>query len=403
MLWVWPVCTDVDVGLTTTTIAGGVVVVIVSVAAAVFVVSATDFAVSVTVAGFGTLAGAAYVIAVPEALVDVDRVPQVAPLHPAPLKVQVTPLFCESFCTVAVMLRGCPVCTDADVGFTTTEMAGGAEAVTVIVVAAVFVVSATDFAVSVTVAGFGTPAGAVYVIAVPEALVDVDNVPQVAPLHPAPPKVQVTPLFCESFCTVAVTVCVCPVCTDADVGFTATEMAGGVAVVTVIVVAAVLVVSATDLAVSVTVAGLGTLAGAVYVMAVPEALAFADKMPQAAPLHPLPLKFQVTPLFCVSFCKVAAMLCVFPVCTENVVGLTVTEIAALEDAVIVRVAAADFVPSVTDVAVAVTIAGLGTAAGAVYVTATLEPLVEVDSVPHVVPLHPAPDNVQLRPLFCESF
>jgi hypothetical protein len=173
--------------------------------------------------------------------------------------------------------------------------------------------------------------------------------------------------------------------------------------VTVMVVTAVFVLSATDLAVSVTVAGLGTLDGAVYVIAAPEALAFADRVPQAAPLHPTPLKVQLTPLFCVSFCKVAVMLCVCPVCTETDVGFTAMEIVAVEDAVMVTVAAADFVPSATDVAVAVTVAGFGTVAGAVYVTATPEPLVELDSVPQLAPLHPAPDSVQLKPLFWESF
>jgi hypothetical protein len=82
-----------DVGFTATTIAGGVALVIVNVAVAALVVSATDFAVSVTVAGFGTLDGAVYVIAVPEALVLADKVPHVAPLHPEPLNVQLAPLF----------------------------------------------------------------------------------------------------------------------------------------------------------------------------------------------------------------------------------------------------------------------------------------------------------------------
>jgi hypothetical protein len=43
------------------------------------------------------------VIAVPEALEVADKLPQAAPLQPAPLSVQLTPLFCASFCTVAVM------------------------------------------------------------------------------------------------------------------------------------------------------------------------------------------------------------------------------------------------------------------------------------------------------------
>ena len=68
-------------------------------------------------------------------------------------------------------------------------------AVIVIVVVAVFVVSATDVAVNVTVAGEGTVGGAVYVMAVPEALEAADSVPQVAPVQPLPVSVQVTPLL----------------------------------------------------------------------------------------------------------------------------------------------------------------------------------------------------------------
>jgi len=71
-----------------------------------------------------------------------------------------------------------------------------------------FVVSETEVAVSVTVAGLGTLPGAVYVIATPEALAAADKVPHVAPLHPAPDKVQVTPRFCRSFVTVATNVLV---------------------------------------------------------------------------------------------------------------------------------------------------------------------------------------------------
>ena len=63
------------------------------VAAAVLLVSVTDLAVSVTTAGAGTLAGAVYVIAAPEALDVADSVPQVAPEQPAPVSVHVTPLF----------------------------------------------------------------------------------------------------------------------------------------------------------------------------------------------------------------------------------------------------------------------------------------------------------------------
>ena len=107
-------------------------------------------------------------IAVPEALKVADKLPQAAPLQPAPVSIQLTPLFCASFCTVAVMLCVWPVCTDADAGFTFIAMGAGvgapgvaAELVTVIVAAEVFVLSATDVAVAVTAAGEGTFAGAV--------------------------------------------------------------------------------------------------------------------------------------------------------------------------------------------------------------------------------------------------
>ncbi len=65
---------------------------IVIVALADFMLSATDVAVSVTVAGVGTLAGALYVTLVAVTFVRV----------PAPLRLQVTPLFAPAFCTEAV-------------------------------------------------------------------------------------------------------------------------------------------------------------------------------------------------------------------------------------------------------------------------------------------------------------
>ena len=51
--------------------------------------------------------------------------------------------------------------------------------------------------------------GAVYVIGVPEALDVAESVPQLGEqFAPDCVSVQVTPLFCESFCTVAVKPCV---------------------------------------------------------------------------------------------------------------------------------------------------------------------------------------------------
>ena len=101
-------------------------------------------------------------MAEPEALVVVDKVPQAFPLQPAPLTDHVTPLFCESFCTLAVTDCVLPTCTEDVAGETLTLMAGGGgAAVTVKVAIADFVVSVMEMAVMVTVAGDGTLEGAV--------------------------------------------------------------------------------------------------------------------------------------------------------------------------------------------------------------------------------------------------
>jgi hypothetical protein len=97
----------------------------------------------------------------PEALDVADKVPHAVPLQPTPFNVQLTPLFCESFCTVAVILWVWLVCTEAAVGFTATTIpAAGAAFGIVIVATAVFELSATEVAVTVTDAGEGTFAGA---------------------------------------------------------------------------------------------------------------------------------------------------------------------------------------------------------------------------------------------------
>jgi hypothetical protein len=83
-----------------------------------------------------------------------------------------------------------------------------------------FVPSVTDVAVSVTVAGLGTFAGALYVIAVPGALVVADNVPH--PFAVAQDTAQVTPFAALSLLTVAVKLCAALVATDAVGGDTAT-------------------------------------------------------------------------------------------------------------------------------------------------------------------------------------
>ena len=87
------------------------------------------------------------------------RVPQAAPVHPVPDNDQVTPLFCVSFCTWAVNGAVKETCTEAAGGRTATEIGAGA-ALMVIVEEPDLVASATEVAFKVTVAGFGTVAGA---------------------------------------------------------------------------------------------------------------------------------------------------------------------------------------------------------------------------------------------------
>jgi len=100
------------------------------------------------------------------------------------------------------------------------------------------------------------------VIGVPDALVAAESVPHVAPEQPNPDTVQLTPLFCESFATVAVNACVpIPACTLCVAGATVTPIVG--TDVTVITAVPLRAASATEVAVRVTVAGVGTELGAV--------------------------------------------------------------------------------------------------------------------------------------------
>jgi hypothetical protein len=94
----------------------------------------------------------------------------------------------------------------------------------VIVADADFVPSLTDVAVSVTVAGFGAAAAAVYAIAVPDALVVADSDPH--PPAVAHDAAHVTPFAALSLLTVAVKLCVALVATDAVVGVTVTDTPG---------------------------------------------------------------------------------------------------------------------------------------------------------------------------------
>lgn len=155
-------------------------------------------------------------IAAPDALEAADSVPQAAPVHPAPLSVQVTPLFCASCCTVAVRFWVFPACT-VELGGVTLSAMSGAEDITVTCAVSTAVVCACAIAVTVTVAGEGTVAGAVYT---PSALM--------VPCAESPPCVLLTchiTAVLEAFCTDAVNVKVFDVCTDALGGSTETTTA----------------------------------------------------------------------------------------------------------------------------------------------------------------------------------
>jgi hypothetical protein len=102
-----------------------------------------------------------------------------------------------------------PTATLAIDGATTTEMPLVlAAAVRVIVAFADLLVSSTAVAVSVTVGGFGTAVGAVYVTGTPEAELVPESLPQAAPMQPDPESVHVVPSFLGSLATLALNVAV---------------------------------------------------------------------------------------------------------------------------------------------------------------------------------------------------
>jgi hypothetical protein len=133
--------------------------------------SAADTAVTVTVAGEGTVAGAVYN---PE----VEIVPAVVLPPVMPLTCQVTAMFVE-LATVADIIWDEETVTVAPPGLTATVITGA----TVTCAEALLVVSAAETAVTVTVAGEGTAAGAVYT---PPA--------EIVPTVALPPS---TPLTCH--------------------------------------------------------------------------------------------------------------------------------------------------------------------------------------------------------------
>ncbi len=142
--------------------------------------------------------------------------------------------------------------------------------------------------------------------------------------------------------TVAVNCCVAPKMTVETCGRVETDTAG-----MVMVVEPDLVVSACDVAVTVALAGVVRIAGAEY-----------------SPLLlivPGPAVLQVTAVLVVPW-TVAVNCCVAPRITVAVAGVTVT---VTTGAVMVIVAVSDLVGSSFEVAVTVTVGGLGTVSGAV--------------------------------------
>src|SRR5204863_109664 len=260
-----PTPTDADTGeIVTRTTAAGVMV---TCAEPDFVGSAWDTAATVTVAGFGTTAGAVY-------RPELDIVPTVALPPVTPLTCHVTAVLLV-FCTVAVNCCVPPAPTVAYTGeiVTLTPASFPTRRSSDLD----FVGSAWDTAVTVTMAGFGTTAGAVY-------RPELDMVPTVVLSRVTALTCQVTAVLLV-FCTVAVNCCVPPAPTVADTGeiVTLTTAVG----VMVTCAEADFVGSACDTAVTVTVAGFGTTAGAVYK---PE----LDIVPTVALPPVTPLTCQVT-------------------------------------------------------------------------------------------------------------
>lgn len=188
--------------------------------------SATAAAVTVTVPAAVARAADVYVTAAPEALVVGEIDPHAAPVQFVPDTDHVTPRFRASFATFAVnVCVTAPVARFAVPGVTDTlgGVGGAGAAANVMVAFADFVASSTAVAVSVTVGGFGTAAGAVYITAAPDAAVVPESEPQAAPVQPAPDSVHVVPSFFGSFATVAVKLAAWLVWTVAIGGVSATE------------------------------------------------------------------------------------------------------------------------------------------------------------------------------------
>jgi hypothetical protein len=117
-----------------------------------------------------------------------ETVPQNTPVQDAPVAVQLTPLFCGSFNTVAVSCTVVFTCTAEGFGEIVTEIGG----TSVMVAESDLLESVTEVAVSVTVfkggEGMGETLGAAYVTELPTVW---SNVPHPPWAHSPPDKLQV--------------------------------------------------------------------------------------------------------------------------------------------------------------------------------------------------------------------
>ena len=206
--------------------------------------SAVLVAITVTVEGEGTAEGAVYSPAL-------ATVPHAEALHPAPCTFHVTAVF-EVPTTDAFNCCVAPVPTDVLPGVTLTATTG----IMVTDADAALLASAMLVATTLMLAGEGATFGAEYTAL--NELVASD--PQEAPLHPAPVKLHLTAVF-DVPVTVAVNVSTLAVGTVALDGLMLSKTA--VATTTVMLAEADLDGSATLVALTLKVAGEGTLAGEV--------------------------------------------------------------------------------------------------------------------------------------------
>lgn len=206
--------------------------------------------------------------------------------------------------------------------------------------------SAKLVAMTVTVSGEGTAEGAVYR---PAPL----TVPQDEPLQPAPCTLQVTAVF-EVPTTDASNFSVAPATTEVLLGVTVTTTEG----IMVTTADADLLASAMLVATTLTLAGEGGTAGALYTAE----FELLESVPQEDPLQPAPVKLHATPVFDVPV-TVAVNEFSPAVGTEALVGLML--IATAVASATVMFAEADLVGSATLVTVTRSVAGEGMLAGGV--------------------------------------